>query len=437
MKAGRIFVALLFGVGVVGVLVNGAAIYWRFLYLSIMLVVGFWVWTQWVVRGLRVSRSARVLRANAGDFFEEHFEVVNGSRIIAAWIEVFNQVTIPYASGSRLMALVPGRHKRTYIARTWLTRRGAFALGPTRITTGDPIGLFRSSKVIAATQTLVVLPMLFDIKSISLPPGLLPGGQVIRRKSSDITPHAAGVREYVHGDAMKRIHWPTSIRRSQLMVKEFEQDPQAEVWLYLDSQKDVHHEKPHQQERVSAESIFFGRRPTFHLPQSSLEYAISITASLARYFIAQRRAVGYASVGQAYTVHYAERGERQEGKILETLAFVEATGELSIAALVAAQSSQIPQGSTVILITPTTRPELLQAVDDLQRRFLRPVVILLDIETFGGMSGKNKIANSLHERHVPVCVVACDADLTQALSELSTNFTSQEMRTWQSPILSQ
>ena len=236
---------------------------------------------------------------------------------------------------------------------------------------------------------------------------------------------------------MKRIHWPTSIRRSQLMVKEFEQDPQAEVWLYLDSQKDVHHEKPHQQEHVSAESIFFGRRPTFHLPKSSLEYAISITASLARYFIAQRRAVGYASAGQAYTVHHAERGERQEGKILETLAFVEATGELSIAALVAAQSSQIPQGSTVILITPTTRPELLQAVDDLQRRFLRPVVILLDIETFGGMSGKNKIANSLHERRVPVCVVACDADLTQALSELSTNFTSQEMRTWQSPILSQ
>jgi uncharacterized protein (DUF58 family) len=231
---------------------------------------------------LRVSRSARILRANAGDFFEEHFEVVNGSRVIAPWIEVFNQVTIPYASGSRLLALVPGRQKRTYLARTWLTRRGAFALGPTRITTGDPFGLFRSSKEIAATQTLVVLPMLFDIKSFSLPPGLLPGGQVIRSKSPDITPHAAGVREYIHGDAMKRIHWPTSIRRNQLMVKEFEQDPQAEVWLYLDSQSNVHHEKSHQDEHVSAESIFFGRRPTFHLPPSSLEYAISITASLAR-----------------------------------------------------------------------------------------------------------------------------------------------------------
>jgi uncharacterized protein (DUF58 family) len=426
MKAGRIFVALLFAVGVVGVLVNGAAIYSRFLYLSILLVVVFWGWTRWVVSGLHLSRSARVLRANVGDFFEEQFEVLNGSRVIAPWIEVFNQTMIPYSSGSRLLTLVPGRQKRTYLARTWLTRRGAFALGPTRISTGDPFGLFRSSKEIAATQMLVVLPMLFDIKSFSLPPGLLPGGQVIRRKSADITPHAAGVREYVHGDAMKRIHWPTSIRRNQLMVKEFEQDPQAEVWLYLDSQNDMHYEKPHQDDHVSAESIFFGRRPTFKLPPSSLEYAISITASLARYFIAQRRAVGFASAGHAFSVHHAERGERQEGKILETLAFVEANGELSIAALVATQASQIPQGSTVILISPTIRPDLLQAVDDLQRRYLRPVVILLDIETFGGMRGTDKITHSLHERRVPVCVVACDANLTQVLSDFSSNFMSQE-----------
>jgi uncharacterized protein (DUF58 family) len=279
--------------------------------------------------------------------------------------------------------------------------------------------------------------MLFEIKSFIFPPGLLPGGQVIRRKSPDITPHAAGVREYVHGDAMKRIHWPTSIRRNQLMVKEFEQDPQAEVWLYLDSQKNVHHEKPQQHDKKPVESNFFGQRPEFKLSPSSLEYAISITASLAHYFIAQRRAVGYASAGQGFNIHHAERGERQEGKILETLAFVEADGELSIAALVAAQASQLPQGSTAILITPTIRPDLLQAVDDLQRRYLRPVVILLNIETFGGRSGTDNIVRSLHERRVPVCVVACDDDLMQALSKLSTDFISQEIRTWQSQVLSQ
>jgi uncharacterized protein (DUF58 family) len=236
---------------------------------------------------------------------------------------------------------------------------------------------------------------------------------------------------------MKRIHWATSVRRNQLMVKEFEQDPQAEVWLYLDSQSDVHHDQPQHYDQEPLESNFFGRRPNFQLPPSSLEYGISITASLAHYFIAQRRAVGYASAGQNFTVHHAERSERQEGRILETLAFVEANGSLSIAALVAAQASQLPQGSTAILITPTVRPELLQAVDDLQRRYLRPVVILLDSQTFGGLRGSNKLAQSLRERRVPVCVIACHADLKLALSTLTTNFTPQEMRTWQNPILSQ
>lgn len=437
MRAGRILIALLLVIGVVGVIITGAAVYSRFIYLSVLLGIGGWIWTRWTANGLRLLRSARVQRANVGDIFEEHFEVVNGSRVLAPWIEVLNQSPIPFASGSRLLTMLMGRQKRTYLARTWLTRRGAFPLGPTRISTGDPFGLFRLSRDFAPDQKLIVFPMLFEIRSFLFPPGLLSGGQVIRRKSSEITPHAAGVREYVHGDAMKRIHWPTSVRRNQLMVKEFEQDPQAEVWLYLDSQKDVHFEKPHDYDQVPVESVLFGRRPKFHLPPSTFEYSISITASLSHYFITQRRAVGYASAGQAFSVHHAERSERQEGKILETLAFVEANGDLSIAALVAAQASQLPQGSSAILITPSVRPDLLQAVDDLQRRFLRPVVVLLDAETFGGPQGTDKILLSLRERRVPVCVIACNADLTQALSEFSSDFTSQDMRTWKSTALSQ
>ena len=220
------------------------------------------------------------------------------------------------------------------------------------------------------------------------------------------------------------------------MVKEFEQDPQPEVWLYLDSQEDVHCEKPQQNRHEQYDLNILGRRPEFRLPPSSLEYGISIAASLAHYFIAQRRAVGYASAGQTFTVHHAERSERQEGRILETLAFVEANGSLSIAALVAAQASQLPQGSTAILITPTVRPELLLAVDDLQRRYLRPVVILLDSQTFGGLRGTEKLTRSLRERRVPVCVIACDDDLKQALFTFTTNFAPQEIHQWQSPILS-
>ena len=437
MRSGRILLALLLLIGVVGALTTGAAIYSRFMYLSLLLGIGSFIWTRWAANGMALQRFSRVQRANVGDIFEEHFEVANNSRIVAPLIEVYNQSPIPFVSGSRLFTFVLGHQKRTHLARTWLTRRGGFPLGPTRMSTGDPFGLFRFSKDIPASQTLVVLPMIFEIKSFLFPPGLLPGGQVIRRKSQDVTPHAAGVREYVHGDAMKRIHWPTSIRRNHLMVKEFEQDPQAEIWLFLDSQKDVHIEKPYQFDEVTVEAMMFGKRPKFQLPPSTLEYAISITASLAHYFVERRRAVGYASAGHTFTVHHADRSERQEGKILETLAFVEANGSLSIAALVSAQSSQMPQGSSAILITPSTRPDLLLAVDDLQRRYLRPVVILLDVETFGGRRGSTEgLVRALRERRVPVCVVACDANLSDALSEFSSNFISQDIRTWQNPVLS-
>jgi uncharacterized protein (DUF58 family) len=280
--------------------------------------------------------------------------------------------------------------------------------------------------------------MLFEVKSFLFTPGLLPGGQVIRQKSADITPHAAGVREYIDGDAMKRIHWPTSIRRNQLMVKEFEQDPQAEVWLFLDAQKNVHVENSREQIDVPVESMMFGMKPKFTLPASTFEYAISIVASLSHYFLSKRRAVGFVSAGQAYTAHSAERSERQESKILETLAFVEPNGELPLAALVSAQASQLPQGSSVILVTPTIKQDLLIAVDDLRKRHLRPTVVLLDASTFlGSAQGTDKIVLSLHERRVPVCVVACNANLSQTLSDFVSDVVPQDVRRWQKTVLSQ
>lgn len=434
MRAGRILLALLFGVGLFGVLVNGAALYSRFLYISVLMGMISWVWTRWSASGLSLQRSSRVLRANVGDVFEERYELSNDGRIPAAWIEIINQSTLPCAAGSRLFTYVAGRQRRSYLARTWLIRRGGFQLGPTRISSGDPFGLFGASKVIETRETLIVFPVIHEIRSFLSPPGLLPGGQVIRRKSYEITPHAAGVREYVHGDAMQRIHWPTSARRNQLMVKEFEQDPQAEIWLYLDSQKAVHFEKPYQQEELPPDSMMFVKRPKFKLPPSTLEYSVSITASLAHYFIGRRRSVGYVSAGQTFTFHPAERSERQEVKILETLAFVEAIGSLSIAALVAVQSSQLPQGSSVILVTPTVRADLLQAVDDLQMRYLRPLVVLLNAETFGGPGGTPALINSLRERRVTVSLISCDDDLSQALSEIPSTLKSQERPPWQTPV---
>jgi uncharacterized protein (DUF58 family) len=435
MRTGRILAVILLVGGLIGVLVGAREIFTRILYISILLICISWLWTQISLRGLSINRRARSLRASVGDVFEEYFELVNESRLGKLWVEVSNDTNMQGAAGSRLLTVVGKGQKRTYIARTWLVRRGGFRLGPTRLVSGDPFGLFRREKVLPAENSLVVLPMIYEISAFISPPGLLPGGQVIRRKAMDVTPHASGVREYVPGDPMKRIHWPTTARRGQLIVKEFEQDPQAEVWLFLDAQAGVHAEKPYETPEMRADGWLFSQRTEFKMAPSTLEYAISITASLAHYFLRQRRAVGLVTVGRNYAVIPAERSQRQENKILETLAFIEAESDLSIAGLVAAQAGHLPQGSSAILVTPTVSLELLATIDDLQRRDLRPVVVLLMTESFGGPPGSEKLYKSLIGRNVPVCSIYCDADLALELSSFSSNMTSQDSA-WQRPPLS-
>jgi len=435
---GRFFVLFIFVVGATGTVVSGANFYIRLFYIGLLLIVLAWLMTMLSLRGLKVERRARSLRGTVGDIFEEHYEVINTSKIPKLWLEVVNETSVPNASGSRVLTLLRGKQKRSYTARTWLTNRGGFVLGPTRVTSGDPFGIFRVSKTFPAESSLVVLPMLFNVNNFLSPPGLLPGGNAIRRKSMDITPHAAGVRQYVTGDAMKRIHWPSTVRRDQLMVKEFEQDPQSEVWLFIDSHKSTHIARPAEEPEdvPPVDDLFLLRRRKAKLPPSTLEYSISITASLARYFINQRRAVGLvAASGRTYKIIPAERSERQEAKILEELAFLQAESAYTLPSLVTAQMGQLPQGSSAILVTPTIWSELLLAVDSLQRRGLRPVVVLLMSQSFGSRASNEDLAKSLAERNVPVCRVYCDADLSDTLSSFTTNTFSQDL-TWRAPVLS-
>jgi uncharacterized protein (DUF58 family) len=436
MNSGRAAVLLLILIGLIGSLINGSAFYSHLLYLGLILLLGAWVWVTTVARSLHLSRVPEFWRASVGDIFKEQYEVFNSSPLPGLWVELYNEMPIPAVAGSRLLTQLRPHEKQSYVARSWLTRRGSFPIGPTILTVSDPLGLFRVTRSFPAERSLVILPMTFPINSFISPPGLLPGGRVIRRKSMDITPHAAGVREYVAGDPMKRIHWQTSARRGQLMVKEFEQDPQAEVWLFLDAQKKVHVHKSYVTPEIPLESLLFSRRPKLTLPPSTLEYEVSIAASLAHYFIQQKRAVGLVTEERTYTMIPAERSERQENKILETLAFLQGIGDLSISELVGAQAPQLPLGSSVILLTPTTSFDLLIVADDLLRRNLRPIVILLVAETFDGSQGTEKIASRLMAQRVPVCLIYCDADLGQTLSAFSANNISPDVTSWQRPTLS-
>ena len=397
-------------------MLTNAPIYTQLLYLTSFLIIGSWLWVKFSLSGVNLNRRARSLRGNVGDIYDEHFEINNDSILPCPWLEVHNESTLPASAGSRLLTAIKKQEKRSYIARTWLTQRGAFDLGPTKLTSRDPLGLFRRQKSFPAASELIVLPLLVNVTHFPTPPGLLPGGKVVRQKSLGITPHAAGIREYAPGDALRRIHWQTSARRQKLMVKEFDQDPQSSVWIFLDAQNAPQVSVQDYAPPEHSDNWMLGRKPEFDLPPFTFEYAVTSAASLSNYFIKMRRAVGLIVAGQKNIVIPADRSVRQEEKILETLAFVKCEGELSLEELVATKAGQLPQGSSAILITPSIHPEIMHAVDNLLRRNIHPTVVLLDAESFGGAEGSVALEESLRKINMPVCRVLCDEDLGRALS---------------------
>ncbi len=417
-NAARSLAALLLLVGALGMAFTGAPLYARLTYLAFFLLIFSWLWTYFSLRGLRIRRRARSLRASVGDIFEETFEIENNTFLPRLWLEIRNQSALPNAAGSRLLTGLGGRQKRNYLARTWLTRRGAYLLGPTRLASGDSFGLFTVQRTFPAADSLLVLPLILPVADFPSPAGLLPGGRFLHQKAAEITPHASGVREYAAGDPLKRIHWPNTARRGKLMVKEFENDPQAEIWLLLDAQARWQAEQADDAPKVWHDWMF-SRRPEVSLPPSTLEYGVSLTASLAHLFLRQRRAVGLMTEAPVFTVIRAERSQRQEEKILETLAFVRGEGRLPLVSLVEAQAAQISPGASAVLISPCGDESLLLAAETLLRRGIHPLVLHLMAHSFGGPPGGDMIFERLLARGIPAIKIFRGDNLTDLLTRFS------------------
>jgi uncharacterized protein (DUF58 family) len=384
--------------------------------LSLLLVVSF-AWTYFSSRSLTVKRTARVLRQQVGQVFEERFIINNPSLFGVLWVEVVDESPIPNKQGSRVLSNLGRKQEISYITRTVLTRRGAFQLGPTIVRSGDPFGMFHYSREFDEENTLLVLPMVVEIQRFPAPAGFLPGGRVLRTRTTEVTPYAASVREYAPGDPLNRIHWKSTARRDQLMVKEFEQDPLADIWVFVDAQEAVNLAEPVPENTPKEQDPFWvwTNRPKVGLPNETFEYAVTIAASVANYYIEQGRSVGLAAAGRSLAVLQPERGERQLGKILETLAFLKSEGRLPLAGLVEAQAPHLQRGSTVVLVTPSVQTSVELAVDELYRRDIRPVVVLIDPSTFGGRMPSDELHSKLRASSVPVCKVACGDPLDQVL----------------------
>lgn len=183
---------------------------------------------------LQVVRTVHPTRLHHGAEARSTLVVTNTGRLPTAALELEDRIdpVLARAAHARLRPLAAGG---TVTLRTRVdgARRGRHQLGPLRVVLRDPFRLVARRQDLDAAGEIVVLPQV-----VELPGGLPLGGAQATSGSGAPRPLATGedrstVREYVQGDDLRGVHWPSTAHRGKLMVRQAEapQDPRAVVVL--------------------------------------------------------------------------------------------------------------------------------------------------------------------------------------------------------------
>lgn len=118
------------------------------------------------------------------------------------------------------------------------TRRGVVPVGPLRVIRRDPLGLVSLSRPYGETVPVWVHPRVHPLSVVPTGAGRSLDGQV------DAVPHGSitfdSLREYVVGDELRRVHWRTSARVGELMVRENVDTSLPRLVVLLDNRAVAH-----------------------------------------------------------------------------------------------------------------------------------------------------------------------------------------------------
>ncbi|MHB8641907.1 MAG: DUF58 domain-containing protein [Gaiellaceae bacterium] len=113
--------------------------------------------------------------------------------------------------------------------------RGRYAVTSATLVVEDPFGLERVEHPLGRQEALVVYPRLVELERLFSDAGThaRDGRRLLLQRPSGYDLHS--VRDYVEGDSLRNVHWRTTARRGQLMVKELEDSPRDELAVVLDA----------------------------------------------------------------------------------------------------------------------------------------------------------------------------------------------------------
>ncbi|MER5639703.1 DUF58 domain-containing protein [Kitasatospora sp. NPDC002227] len=317
----------------------------------------------------RVASGRRLTphRAAAGQEARVHLRLDNVSRVPTGLLLLEDKV--PYVLGPRprfVLDRVEPRGFREVSYRVRSDLRGRYPLGPLQLRVADPFGMCELTRAFSAADVLTVVPQVQ-----SLPPVRLPGESAGHGESHNRTLALAGdddviPREYRHGDDLRRVHWKSTARYGELMVRREEQPLRARATVLLDTREIAH--------RGSG-------------PASSLEWAVSCAASVGVHLLER----GYQTrlltdTGQA--VPGPEAGGQgtvaeSAGLLLDALAVI---GYSDGGGLHRAESVlRLGGEGLLVAVLGALDDEQLDRLARLRRQVGTAVAILLDTPTWAGL----------------------------------------------------
>jgi uncharacterized protein (DUF58 family) len=313
---------------------------------GLMLASLVWHWQHGVVslKRLTVRRHAP-RRIAAGDPLTIDLTAHNGRRRGVSWAVVVedalrrDQGTDPPIRVRLVFSRLGPREDGTQTYEGQLTRRGRYVFGPLRATTRFPLGLVRRTAVIDGDRTLLVVPRQGRLTDRwrQREQQLAHASRGSQQRLGSVDGDFHSLRPYRSGDSRHLIHWRTSARQGQLMVRQFERQQTHDLAVFLDLWQPAH----------------AGGRE-----RETVELAVSLAATL----LADRcrrsgsRLLLAVSGAEPKRVRGAASASLLND-VMENLALAEASPHVGLADLLENGWEQMPADADAVLIT-TRRPLL-------------------------------------------------------------------------------
>ncbi len=325
------------------------------------------LWERYCLTRIEYRRRLSQKRVFFGEEVELELEVANRKPLPLPWLEIDDEVPegIGYGRGKISPSHLPSRllltnlfslgwyHRIRRRYRLRCDQRGSFTFGPTRIRSGDLFGFSRQEMSIADLDHLTVYPRVLPVDAFGIP-SKQPLGEIRMKRFIFEDPILSmGVREYHYGDSLRRIHWKTSARSGRLQTKVFEPTTSIDVGIFLDVRTVV--------------------PPTWGTISQLQELGIIAAASIASQAMAAGHRVGFyvnqtrQHTGERIRLAPSQHAE-QMVRILEALAQIHSSIEIVPAArFVAAESRNLPWGSTILMIAAVPSEALLASLLSIKR----------------------------------------------------------------------